>query len=187
MNGIGKRNNGLFIVRQSRIQGRGAFALTRIRKGQRIIEYIGERIGPALETKRYNEEAMERHHTFLFSIDDTTTIDGAVGGNDARYINHSCDPNCEALDEDGRIYILASRAIYPGEELTYVYHFQATGRVTKSLLAFYVCRCGTDACRGTILNIKSRSNGHRNGNGNGNSNGNGHPGRHADHQVRHKK
>jgi SET domain-containing protein len=147
--------------------------LTTIRKGQRIIEYIGERIGPALETKRYNEETMARHHTFLFSIDDYTTIDAAVGGNDARFINHSCDPNCEALDDGGRIFIFAQRTIYPGEELTYDYRFKAPGRITRELREFYVCLCGTARCRGTILDIKPSQNGSRSRHQ--------HPGRHADH------
>lgn len=181
MKSNGKRNNGYFIIRQSRIQGRGAFALTLIRKGTRIIEYVGERIGPDLELKRYNEEAMERHHTFLFSVDEMTTIDAGIGGNDARFINHSCDPNCEVFDEDGRIYIFAQKTIYPGEELTYDYHFTAPGRITKALRDFYVCRCGTDACRGTILNIEPSAN------GNGKPKTNRHPGRHADHKVTSKK
>ncbi len=159
MKNSGKRNNGYFIIRQSRIQGRGAFALVKIPKGTRIIEYVGERIGPDLELKRYNEETMERHHTFLFSVDEMTTIDAGIGGNDARFINHSCDPNCEVFDEDGRIYIFAQSTIQKGEELTYDYRFSAPGKITKALREFYVCRCGTSRCRGTILNIEPSRNG----------------------------
>lgn len=143
----------LFEVRNSRIQGKGAFALRRIRKGQRIIEYIGERIGPEEEARRYDEDKMERHHTFLFGIDDTVTIDAAVDGNDARFINHSCDPNCEAVQEDKRIFIEATINIQPGTELTYDYNFQVDGKVTRKLLNFYVCRCGSKKCRGTILRV----------------------------------
>ncbi len=168
-----QHNSRLYKIRRSRIHGRGAFALTTIRKGQQITEYIGERIGPDLEAKRYNEDNMESHHTFLFSIDDYTTIDGGVGGNDARYINHSCDPNCEALDRGGRIFIHAMRTIRRGEELNYDYQFAAPGRITKSLREFYVCHCGTKKCRGTILAVKPSQN--------GNGKVSQHPGRHAEH------
>lgn len=143
----------LFEVRNSRIQGKGAFALRRIRKGQRIIEYVGERIGPEEEARRYDEDKMDRHHTFLFGIDDKVSIDAAVGGNDARFINHSCDPNCEAVQEDKRIFIEAIANIQPGAELTYDYNFQVDGQVTRKLLEFYVCHCGMKKCRGTILRV----------------------------------
>lgn len=149
----GHRNNGLFVVRRSRIQGRGAFATRPIRKGQFIIEYVGERIGPDQEAKRYPEDLMDRHHTFLFSVDDSTSIDAAIGGNDSRFINHSCDPNLEALDDGGRIFIYARKSIRKGEELTYDYSFGTSGRLTRKLMEFYGCRCGTAKCRGTILKI----------------------------------
>ena len=96
-----------------------------------------------------------------------------VGGNDARYINHSCDPNCEALDKGGRIFIHAMRTIRRGEELNYDYQFAAPGRITKTLREFYVCHCGTKKCRGTILAVKPSQN--------GNGRVNRHPGRHAEH------
>src|SRR5687768_10679939 len=85
-----------FVLRRSAIQGRGAFAIRPVRKGTRIIEYTGERISHDEADRRYDDAGMGRHHTFLFSVDRKTVIDAAVGGNDARFINHSCAPNCEA-------------------------------------------------------------------------------------------
>ena len=140
-----------FEVRRSRIQGRGAFALRPIRKGARIIEYTGERISDDEGDKRYDDDAMGRHHTFLFSLDDGSVVDGAVGGNDSIYINHSCDPNCEAVIEDGHIYIEALRTIHPGEELGYDYAYERTSAHTKEDEALYMCKCGAPNCRGTIL------------------------------------
>ncbi len=144
----------LIEVRISHIQGRGVFAKKTIRKGTRIIEYIGERIGPDEEAKRYDEDNMDRHHTFLFAVDDKTTIDGGRFGNDSRFINHSCEPNCESVDDQGRIYIEAIRTIPEGAELTYDYNYEVDGRVTKKLMKRYVCECGSPRCRKTILKLK---------------------------------
>jgi len=149
----------LIEVRTSHIQGRGVFARRRIRKGTRIIEYIGERIGPEEEAKRYDDDSMERHHTFLFAVDENTTIDGGRFGNESRFINHSCDPNCESVDVEGRIFIEAIRTIPEGTELTYDYNYEVDGRVTKKVLQRYICECGSPKCRKTILKIKS--NGHK--------------------------
>ena len=148
-------NGRKFVVKRSKIQGSGAFALKRIRKGTRVIEYTGEKISVEEESKRYDDEAMDRHHTFLFSIDEHTTIDAAHGGNDARFINHSCEPNCEAVNDDGHIYIEAIRNIQPGVELTYDYGFEHEGRITPELMERYPCHCGSKKCRGTILKLKS--------------------------------
>ena len=141
----------MFELRKSGIQGRGAFATRRIRKGTRIIEYIGERISSEEGDERYDDSAMGRHHTFLFSLDDGTVVDAAVGGNDARFINHSCDPNCEAVIEKGHIYIDALRTIQPGEELGYDYAYERSDDHTEDDEKLYKCKCGSDNCRGTIL------------------------------------
>ncbi|MDF1501760.1 SET domain-containing protein-lysine N-methyltransferase [Roseisolibacter sp. H3M3-2] len=140
-----------FEIRRSAIQGRGAFATRRIRPGQRIIEYTGERITPEEGDRRYEEDGMGRHHTFLFTVDEETCVDGKKGGNESRYINHSCDPNCEAVIEDGRIWIYAKRSIQPGAELAYDYQYERTPQHTKEDEEFYRCLCGTAKCRGTIL------------------------------------
>ena len=140
-----------FELRQSPIQGRGAFATRRIRKGTRIIEYTGERITQDEADKRYDDEAMGRHHTFLFTLDEKTVIDAAVDGNEARFINHSCDPNCQALIEDDKIFIYALKDIPPGEELCYDYAYERAEGMDEESEQLYVCRCGAKNCRGTIL------------------------------------
>lgn len=140
--------NDWFEVRDSPIQGRGAFARKRIPKGTKIIEYTGERITEEEAQARYDDEGMERHHTFLFDLDDGTCLDGAVGGNESIYINHSCDPNCEPENEDGHIIIYAIRDIEPGEELFYDYAYEPEEDDDGSI---YPCRCGSGKCRGTIL------------------------------------
>jgi len=147
-----KRRSSLpYEVRRSRIQGRGVFATRRIRPGQRIIEYAGERISNAEADRRYDEERMGRHHTFLFTLTRRTVVDGNSQGNEARFINHSCDPNCVAVIEDGRIYIDALRNIQPGTELAYDYQYERTGPRDEELEEFYRCSCGAPNCRGTIL------------------------------------
>lgn len=146
-----QRKKPLFEVRDSGIQGRGVFALRKIKRGTRIIEYTGERISTDEESERYDDAAMDRHHTFLFEIDDEITIDGAVGGSDARYINHSCDPNCEAVNEDDHIFIEALKTIQPGEELLYDYGYEHDEPITDDLKRKYPCHCGSPKCRGTIL------------------------------------
>ncbi|WP_223635424.1 SET domain-containing protein [Corallococcus sp. EGB] len=140
-----------FELRQSPIQGTGAFATRRIRKGARIIEYIGERITQAEADKRYDDESMERHHTFLFNLDDDTVLDAGTLHNESRYINHSCEPNCQSLIDKGHIHIYALRTIEPGEELTYDYAYERTPEMDEDAEALYVCRCGKPSCRGTIL------------------------------------
>jgi uncharacterized protein len=141
---------GAIEVRESPIQGRGVFALRLIPAGTRIIEYTGEVISDEEADRRYDDGGMLRHHTFLFSLEDGRCIDAAVGGNDARFINHSCAPNCQALEAHSRIWIEALRPIEGGEELTYDYAY-ARSECDEALWALYVCRCGAPECRGTIL------------------------------------
>ena len=104
-----------FEIRASAIQGLGAFATESIAAGVRLIEYSGERLTPAEADARYPDVAGERHHTFLFAIDDDVVIDAAHGGNEARFINHSCEPNCDAVVEDGRIWITTLEETPTGE------------------------------------------------------------------------
>ena len=112
-----------FDIRPSPMQGLGAFATHRIPAGTRLVEYAGERLSPAAAEARYPDVPGERHHTFLFAIDDEVVIDAAVDGNDARWINHSCAPNCDAVIESQRIWIETIRDVEPGEELAYDYAF----------------------------------------------------------------
>jgi SET domain-containing protein len=148
---VASRTTQPFVIRRSAIQGRGAFATRLIRRGQRVIEYTGERIDNDEADRRYDDEKMGRHHTFLFIVDDDTVVDAAVGGNDARFINHSCDPNLEAVVEGKRIFIYALRTIRPGEELAYDYQYERFTTHTEDDEKFYACRCGAPNCRGTIL------------------------------------
>ena len=143
--------NGLYEIRKSGIQGRGLFAARRIRPGQKIIEYTGEKIPNDEADARYDEDKMTRHHTFLFTLDDESCIDGNVRSNIARLINHSCDPNCEAIIEDDRIWIYALKNIQPGVELAYDYKYERTGGNVRELEKFYVCHCGAERCRGSIM------------------------------------
>jgi SET domain-containing protein len=155
----GQTNGSLpFELRSSPIAGLGAFAIRVIRKGTRIIEYTGERISNAEADRRYDEEKMKNHHTFLFTLTSRTVVDAAVGGNEARFINHSCAPNCEAVIEDGkRIYIEALRDIPVGTELVYDYQYERTEDHTADDERFYACSCGAPECRGTILAPKKKA------------------------------
>jgi SET domain-containing protein len=138
------------------MQGMGVFATERIPAGIRLIEYAGARLTPAEADARYPDVVGERHHTFLFAIDDDIVIDAAVDGNDARWINHSCDPNCDAVIEDARIWIETIRDIAPGEELAYDYAYELEERHTPAAKKRFPCHCGAATCRGTILTKKRK-------------------------------
>lgn len=143
-----------FEIRRSGIQGLGAYATRHIDAGVRLIEYTGERLTPAQAEARYPEVAGERHHTYLFAIDDEVVIDAAVDGNEARFINHSCAPNCDAVVEDGRIWIETLHDVEPGEELAYDYAYVLAERHTPAAKKRFPCTCGAITCRGTILTKK---------------------------------
>ena len=144
----------LYVVRRSRIHGRGVFAARAIPKGTRIIEYTGRRISYARASDLYPEREEATTHTFLFELDDDMVIDAGQGGNAARWINHSCDPNCEAVDEDGRIFIEAIRTIAAGEELGYDYGITLDERHTPREKRRWPCFCGAAKCRRTLLGAK---------------------------------
>ena len=141
-----------YVVRNSPIHGRGVFARHTISKGTRIIEYRGERITMKEAERRPDSDPDNPYHTFLFELHDGRVIDAAVRGNAARWINHSCTPNCEPVeDDDGRVHIEAKRTIKAGEELGYDYQLSVAGYINKKMHAAYACRCGTVRCRGTML------------------------------------
>lgn len=133
------------------MHGRGVFALRRIRKGTRIIEYLGDRISHREADRRYDDHDENDNHTFLFSVDRGLVIDAGVGGNDARFINHSCEPNCESVIERRRVFIEAVRDIAPGEELSYDYQIGRERGDPPNVDDIYACRCGSGQCRGTML------------------------------------
>jgi len=140
-----------FAVRRSSIHGLGVFALTWIAKGVRVIEYKGERISHEAADERYSELHANSAHTMLFTVNDQTVIDATRRGNSARWINHSCAPNCEIIDEKDRIFIHALRVIGPGEELTYDYNLQIGEPHTEKAQREHACYCGAKKCRGTML------------------------------------
>ncbi|HVF73154.1 MAG TPA: SET domain-containing protein-lysine N-methyltransferase [Chthoniobacterales bacterium] len=151
------RNGERIVVRKSGIHGRGVFAIMPIRKGTRIIEYTGKhRPWKEAEDDPPTDPA-DPHHTFLFSLDNGDVIDAGIGGNEARWINHSCEPNCETMEtKDDRIFIYALRTLYPGEELFYDYRIVPAERRTRKVEQNYACRCGTAKCRGTMLEPKKK-------------------------------
>jgi SET domain-containing protein len=147
--------------RKSSIHGNGVFAREAIAKGERVIEYKGELRSHA-EVDAGEAGDVESGHTFLFTLNDEWVIDGTRRGNVARWINHSCKPNCEALivEHDGddrrrdKVVIEALRAIKPGEELTYNYGIRLAERHTPRLKQVWACRCGAKECTGTMLQPK---------------------------------
>lgn len=138
-------------VRRSGVHGKGVFALRPIKSGAMIIEYTGKVLTWKAAQKRHPHNPDEPNHTFFFHVDDKNVIDGNDGGNDAKWINHACGPNCEADEQDGRIFIKALRDIEPGEELNYDYGLILEGRHTAKVKKEFECRCGTPECRGTML------------------------------------
>ncbi|MDQ6622612.1 MAG: SET domain-containing protein-lysine N-methyltransferase [Verrucomicrobiota bacterium] len=138
-------------VRRSRVHGKGVYATETIRKGARIIEYAGAHLpwSKAMDLPPHRPD--EPFHTFYFSLDNGDVIDAGQGGNESRWINHSCDPNCETNEEDDRIFVYALRTIRPGEELFYDYKIIPAEKRTKKLEKDFACHCGSAKCRGTML------------------------------------
>jgi SET domain-containing protein len=138
-------------TRRSGVHGKGVFALQDIAEGETLIEYVGEIISWPLAQERHPHDPTDPNHTFYFHINETHVIDALFGGNSSRWINHACDPNCEADEQNGRIFIKALRNIYAGEELNYDYGLIIDQRYTPKLKAEYPCWCGAANCRGTLL------------------------------------
>ncbi|MFN4359667.1 MAG: SET domain-containing protein [Hylemonella sp.] len=138
-------------TRRSGVHGKGVFAVQDIPKGDVIIEYVGEIIGWDEALRRHPHDPKDPNHTFYFHVDEDHVIDAKVGGNSSRWINHSCAPNCEADEVEGRVFIKSLRKIKAGEELNYDYGLIIDEPYTKKLLAQYPCWCGNANCRGTLL------------------------------------
>jgi SET domain-containing protein len=146
-NGGGRR----IVVRRSGVHGKGVYAVQPLAKGETVIEYIGEIISWREALRRHPRDPKDPNHTFYFHIDDQHVIDAGVGGNAARWINHACKPNCEADEDEGRVFIKTLRAIKPGEELFYDYGLSIDERYTPKVKREYACHCGAPRCRGTML------------------------------------
>ena len=159
------------VRRQSPIHGNGVFALRDIPKGTPIVEYRGRRLTHAEADRRFGNE-VDSGHTFLFTLNDKYLVDGGDGGNVARWINHSCAPNCQAWIVEhasgdprrDKVMIESRRAIRAGEELTYHYGITLEERQTAKLKRLWACRCGARRCTGTLLKPKHAANG-KNGKG----------------------
>ena len=151
------RSRKLFEVGSSSVHGLGGFASRRILRGTRIIEYVGERLTGAEVEARYAHEE-DNGHTFIFHVEGDVYVDASRQGNDSRFINHSCQPNCESDVVDGRVYITAIRDIEPGEELTYDYALELEDDPPGSNV-HYACRCGSPRCRGTMLEAPAEADG----------------------------
>jgi len=141
-------------VRKSGVHGRGVYATAPMRKGARIIEYTGKHLPWDEAMELPARDPKDPYHTFFFSLDNGDVIDAGSGGNNARWINHSCDPNCETNEEEDRIFVYALRSIRAGEELFYDYKIVPAERVTKKLAKEFACHCGSAKCRGTMIESK---------------------------------
>ncbi len=144
-------SDGRLIVRPAPSHGLGVFARCDVADGVRLLEYTGERISHAEAAARYDDERGEHAHTLLFTVDAATVIDGGAGGGIGRYVNHSCEPNCEAVFDDGRIFFETRRPIRAGEELTYDYRLRRPRPLPRDWRRRYACRCAAARCRTTML------------------------------------
>jgi len=138
-------------VRNSGVHGRGVYALAPIAAGETIIEYTGELISWDEAMERHPHDPKQPNHTFYFHIEDGRVIDALYGGNSSRWINHSCEPNCETDESNGRVFIKALQDLSPGEELFYDYGLTIDERYTPKLKKEFACYCGSPFCRGTML------------------------------------
>lgn len=141
-------------ARKSKIHGTGVFALQDIPKGKRIIEYVGDRVSHAEADRRYEHRPIEDNHTFLFIVDSRIVIDAGQNGNDARFINHGCNPNCETVTDKRRIFIESIRPIKKGDELFYDYQIKRDRHDPPNIDEIFACRCGAKNCRGSMLEPK---------------------------------
>ncbi|MBP6692038.1 MAG: SET domain-containing protein-lysine N-methyltransferase [Xanthomonadales bacterium] len=152
------------VLRRSPIHGNGVFAACDIPTGVELIEYKG-RLRSIAQADRLYADTSGTGHTFLFTLNEGYVIDANVDGNVARWINHGCDPNCEAFVHEGahgdlrkdRVIIESRRAIAAGEELTYDYGIILEEPHTAKLRRIWGCRCGAPGCTGTMLKPRRRA------------------------------
>ena len=138
-------------VRRSGVHGKGVFALQDLAEGETLFEYVGEIISWDEAQDRHPHDPSDPNHTFYFHVNEDKVIDALHGGNSSRWINHSCNPNCEADEQEGRVFIKALRNIAEGEELSYDYGLIIDESYTPKLKAEYPVWCGTRTCAGPLL------------------------------------
>ena len=151
-----KHAQSMIEVRNSPIHGAGVFALRRIRKGTTVVEYLGDRVSHEEVDERYADKLETDSHTFLFTVDSKLVIDAGRNGNEARFINHACDPNCESTIKAKRVFIEAIRTIQPGEELNYDYAIGRDSDDAPNVDEIFACRCGAANCRGSMLEPRKK-------------------------------
>ncbi|MHB9841632.1 SET domain-containing protein [Paraburkholderia terrae] len=139
------------VVHNSPVHGRGVFALVDLQPDTYLLEYKGALVSWKKAQQAYALSGADDGHTFFFALDDTRVIDGARGGNSARWLNHSCAPNCEAEQDVDRVFIRTTRPIGKGAELFIDYQLQVEGRRTAAITRRYACHCRVAGCRGTML------------------------------------
>lgn len=147
-------------VHRSKIHGNGVRTIAPIRKGEEVCEYKGRLISHEESDRTYGNE--DTGHTFLFILNDEWVVDANHNGNIARWINHGCEPNCEAYIEvaegddrsKDRVIIAALRNIRKGEELTYDYDIEVPGPITAKERALWACHCGSPRCVGSMIKLK---------------------------------
>jgi uncharacterized protein len=150
------RRKPMIEVRHSPIHGYGVFALRKIRKGTTVIEYLGDRVSHAEADARYEDKDASDSHTFLFTVDSKIVIDAGIRGNEARFVNHGCDPNCQSVSTNKRVFIEAIRTIRPGDELSYDYQIQRDPEDAPDVDVIFACRCGAPSCRGSMLEPRKK-------------------------------
>ena len=145
-------------VKKSPLHGRGVFARCNIPADTLIFEYEGKRITHEEADELESADPDNPYHTFFFAISAGLIIDGNQGGNDARWINHSCEPNCETEENEAgeRVFVRTLRDVAEGEELTFDYALVIDERRTKKVQMRYACYCGAPTCRGTMLDMRRR-------------------------------
>ncbi|ANB72749.1 SET domain-containing protein-lysine N-methyltransferase [Paraburkholderia phytofirmans OLGA172] len=138
------------IVRRSAVHGKGVFAIRPLAAGERVLQYKGEITSWRNAVRRHQREGIAGH-TFLFGLSDGRVIDGSRGGNSARWLNHACAPNCETIEDEGRIFIYTLRPIGAGEELFIEYLLATDDPLDEDVRAQYACRCAAADCRHSML------------------------------------
>jgi SET domain-containing protein len=132
--------NEYLVEAESSIHGRGLFAVKTIPSDTQLIEYVGDKI-----TKDEARRECEASNHYVFTLDDAHDLNGNVDWNPARWANHSCDPNCEAFDFDGHIWLVTRREIQPGEEITFNYGYDLDDYQE------HPCQCGSPSCVGFMV------------------------------------